>query len=159
VLAVLATGCLAGMFLLSAGQSGDFTDADRDAVRAVTEAGVAALTAEISASKVQEVSSLVLNDNLREALGRESTDEDEDEDDTAIPLAQVLAEATEALRLRTSTNLTVAVIDASGKVVAANGISESSIPKSSAPTPSAASRPPRAASSRSPSTTRFTSPK
>ena len=127
LLAVLATGCLAGMFLLSAGQSGDFTDADRDAVRAVTEAGVAALTAEISASKVQQVTALVINDNLRRALSR--ADEPGDDDDTALPLPQVLAEAAEELRLRTGANLTVAVVDASGKIVAANGISEADIPE------------------------------
>ncbi len=126
LLAVLATGCLAGMFLLSAGQSGDFTDADRDAVRAVTEAGVAALTAEISASKVQQVSALVVNDKLRAALGREG---EPAEDDTETPLPQLLAEATEELRLRTSSNLTVAVIDSTGKLLASNGISEAEMPE------------------------------
>lgn len=123
LLAVLATGCLAGMFLLSAGQSGDFTDADREAVRAVTEAGVAALTAEISASTVQEVNALVLDDSLREALGRDP----EDDDDEATPLAQVLAEVTEALRVRTKSNITVAVVDGAGKIVASNGLAETSM--------------------------------
>lgn len=123
LLAVLATGCLAGMFLLSAGQSGDFTDADRDAVRAVTEAGVAALTAEISASTVQQVNALVLDDTLREALARDP----KAVDDEATPLAQVLAEATEALRIRTKSNLTVAVVDGSGKIVASNGLAETSM--------------------------------
>ncbi len=124
LLAVLATGCLAGMFLLSAGHSGDFSDADRDAVRAVTEAGVAALTAEISASKVQQIGDLVLNQNLREALAREA---DDDDDDDEAPLSQVLAEATEALRVRTSSNITVAVVDGSGKIVASNGLAETSM--------------------------------
>lgn len=123
LLAVLATGCLAGMFLLSAGQSGDFTDADRDAVRAVTEAGVAALTAEISASTVQQVNALVLDESLREALDR---DPDAD-DDEATPLAQVLAEVTEALRVRTKSNITVAVVDGTGKIVASNGLAETSM--------------------------------
>jgi len=126
LLAVLATGCLAGMFLLSAGQNGDFTEADRDAVRAVTEAGVAALTAEISASKVQQVNALVIDDDLREALAR---DAEPTEDDTATPLPQVLAEATEELRLRTGSNLTVSVIDGNGKIVASNGISEAEMPE------------------------------
>jgi hypothetical protein len=114
------------MFLLSAGQSGDFTEADRDAVRAVTEAGVAALTAEISASKVQQVNALVVNDKLRAALARET---EVDEDDTETPLPQLLAEATEELRLRTSSNLTVAVIDGTGKIIASNGISEAEMPE------------------------------
>ncbi|MGH1345406.1 MAG: MXAN_5187 family protein [Nannocystales bacterium] len=124
LLAVLATGCLAGMFLLSAGQSGDFTDADRDAVRAVTEAGVAALTAEISASTVQQVNALVLDDSLREALARDPKDDDDDE---VTPLSQVLAEATEALRVRTKSNITVAVVNGSGKIVASNGLAEASM--------------------------------
>lgn len=127
LLAVLATGCLAGMFLLSAGQSGDFTDADRDAVRAVTEAGVAALAAEISASEVQQVGGLVLDDNLREALAREPKPEGEEEDEEDTPLSQVLAEATEALRVRTKSNITVAVVDGSGKIVASNGLAETSM--------------------------------
>ncbi|MCR9162247.1 MAG: MXAN_5187 family protein [Nannocystaceae bacterium] len=126
LLAVLATGCLAGMFLLSAGQSGDFTDADRDAVRAVTEAGVAALTAEISASKVQEVTALVVDDQLRAALAR---DEDVEDDEAETPLPQLLAEATEELRLRTGSNLTVAVVDGAGRILASNGISEAEMPE------------------------------
>ncbi len=133
LLAILATGCLAGMFLLSAGNSGDFTEADRDAVRAVTEAGVVALSAGINASEVQQVSTLVIHEPLREALVRQKAHakaadgEESPGDEPELP--QVLAEATEALRLKTGTNLTVAVVDGTGRVIASNGISESSMPE------------------------------
>ncbi len=115
------------MFLLSAGNGGDFSDADRDAVRAVTEAGVAALAAEINSSQVQQVSGLVLNERLREAAGRDDTEEESD-DPEEVSLSQILSEATEDLRVRTSSDVTVAVVDGRGRVLAANGIAESSIP-------------------------------
>ncbi|MEM6292329.1 MAG: hypothetical protein AAGA54_13730, partial [Myxococcota bacterium] len=115
------------MFLLSAGNSGDFSDADRDAVRAVTEAGVAALAAEVSSSKVQEVSILALDERLREAAERTDAGR-EAEDFDGTPLVQILTEVTEELRVKTGSNVTVALVDGKGSVLAANGISESSIP-------------------------------
>ena len=52
ILACLATFFLAGMFLVATGGDEDFTDADRAAVRAITEAGLAALEAQVAASPV-----------------------------------------------------------------------------------------------------------
>lgn len=58
ILAVLATACLTGMLLLAAARQSDFTDAERAALRASTEAGLAALAVEVATSPVREVSRL-----------------------------------------------------------------------------------------------------
>lgn len=68
VLAILATVCLAGMYLLSTGSSGGFTTADETAVRAVTEAGMAALQSDINSSPVSLGPSLMADTRLKEAL-------------------------------------------------------------------------------------------
>jgi hypothetical protein len=68
VLAILATVCLAGMYLLSTGSSGGFTSADETAVRAVTEAGMAALQSDINSSPVSLGPSLLSDTRLKEAL-------------------------------------------------------------------------------------------
>jgi hypothetical protein len=68
VLAILATACLAGMYLLSTGSSGGFTSADETAVRAVTEAGMAALESDINSSPVSLGPSLLSENRLEEAL-------------------------------------------------------------------------------------------
>lgn len=58
ILAVLATACLTGMLLLAAARQSDFTDAERAALRASAEAGLAALALEVHTSPVREVSRL-----------------------------------------------------------------------------------------------------
>jgi hypothetical protein len=68
VLAILATVCLAGMYLLSTGSAGGFTPADETAVRAVTEAGMAALQSDINSSPVSLGPSLLSDTRLKEAL-------------------------------------------------------------------------------------------
>ncbi|MCH9681617.1 MAG: hypothetical protein K0V04_09300, partial [Deltaproteobacteria bacterium] len=59
ILAFLTTACLAGMFLLSGSSGSGFTDADRAAVRAITEAGVAALEEQLQASPVQQADAMM----------------------------------------------------------------------------------------------------
>lgn len=125
-LAVLAVGCLAGMFVLSAASSGDFGDADRRAIRAVTEAGTAALEAEIQASSTQRVSTLMNDPRLQEALERDS---EEELPDDAIPLSQIFAELTEQLRVETETDMSVALVGSAGQLIEVNGISEQYIPE------------------------------
>jgi hypothetical protein len=68
ILAILATVCLAGMYLLSTGSSGGFAPADETAVRAVTEAGMAALQSDINSSPVSLGPSLLSDTRLKEAL-------------------------------------------------------------------------------------------
>jgi hypothetical protein len=127
ILAFLATACLAGMFLLSGSSGGGFTDADRAAVRAVTEAGVAALQAQLQASPVQQVSLLRQDARLKDLLLAEP-----DKDDPEALEAKIydaLAEVTEETRVRTGSNLTVALIDANGSIMAASGAAEKELPE------------------------------
>ncbi len=126
ILAVLATGCLAGMFLLSRGSSGDFTRADREAVRAVTEAGLAALQAEIQSSPVEQLATLIGDPRVQEALGRTKAQE-EDLPGDKYPIHQVLGEAAEQLRVQTDSDVTVAVIESTGEVLVANGVAEAAV--------------------------------
>jgi hypothetical protein len=114
------------MFMLSAGQSRDFDDADREALRAITEAGVAALNAEIGSSKVVAASSLREDERLKEALGRATLDPD-DLEAGQYPMPQVLAEVTEEHRVEHQTDTTLAALDPNGKLLAVNGIAEPSI--------------------------------
>ena len=131
ILAVLATACLAGMFMLSAGASGDFDDSDRESLRAITEAGVAALDAEIQMSPARLASPLGADEQIQDAIARLSDGDDEEDEDKGkadedevpdIPLPQVVEEVTEAHRNEYDTNTTLAVVDLTGKVVASNGV-------------------------------------
>ncbi|MCX4241897.1 MXAN_5187 family protein [Paraliomyxa miuraensis] len=127
ILAFLATACLAGMFLLSGSSGGGFTDADKAAVRAVTEAGVAALQAQLQASPVQQVGSLRQDSRLKDALTAERDPDDPDAYEANI--YDALAEVAEETRVSTSSNMTVALVDDKGTVVAASGIVEKELPE------------------------------
>jgi hypothetical protein len=123
ILAALASLCLGGMFLLSQGNSGDFSDADRTALRAVTEAGLAALEAQIDSSPVRQVGAMLLDPAVREALGRTA----EQEAKLPIekkPMQQIFTDAAEDLRVRNKSDMTVAFIDPTGAPVAVSGIGE-----------------------------------
>jgi hypothetical protein len=124
ILAALASLCLGGMFLLSSGNNGDFSEADRTALRALTEAGIAALEAEIESSPVRQVGSILVDTGVREALLRTAEQEEKLPEDK-IPMAQLFRDAAQLLRDRTSSDgMTLALIDASGAVVAMNGLGE-----------------------------------
>jgi len=115
------------MFLLSAGAAVDFDEGDRMAVRAVAEAGVAALEAEIKSSPVQHVVGL-LGASL--APSAPPTPADLEASKTEVipssrtPSAATIAETAEALRVRTGSDLTLALIDGSDRLIAANGLAE-----------------------------------
>ena len=105
------------------GSGGDFTESEQAALVSVTEAGVAALEAEIRASKVQQASRVLEDQALQDALNR-SMSEEENLPSDAVPREQIFAEVAEELRLRTETNMTLAVIDQAGQVRIANGIAQ-----------------------------------
>jgi hypothetical protein len=126
ILAALASVCLGGMFLLSQSSSGDFGDADKTALRAVTEAGLAALEAQIESSAVVHVRSLPLDPPLREAMAR-TPEQEAKLPPEKYPLAQVFTEASEALRVRHKSDMTTALIDAKGAIAAVSGIGEPSV--------------------------------
>jgi hypothetical protein len=120
LLAVLATGALAGMFMLSGKSTDDFSEADRSALRAVTEAGVAALEAEIASSPVRHAAGMLRDKELTEALSRD--------DDAAAEgertVADIVAELAEQVRVAFKSDMTVGVIDDKGQIKAANGVAE-----------------------------------
>lgn len=127
ILAFLATACLAGMFLLSGSSGGGFTDADRAAVRAVTEAGVAALEAQLQASPVQQIASMPQDARLKDVLVADPRKDDPDALEADI--YDALGEVAEDLRVRTGSNMTVAVVTSEGKIMAASGAAEKEIPE------------------------------
>lgn len=127
ILAFLATACLAGMFLLSGSSGGGFTDADRAAVRAVTEAGVAALEAQLQASPVQQVASLPQDARLKDLLVADPRKDDPDA--LEADLYEALGESAEELRVRAGSNMTVAIVTSEGKIMAVTGASEKDVPE------------------------------
>lgn len=121
ILALAAAAFLAGMMVLSLGPAGGFTDADRAAVRAATEAGLAAIQAEIQSSAVQRAPSLLTDSRLADALDKFDPDVAED-DPRFVPLEQILADVSEENLLGDFPKMTVGIVDREGKVVAGNGI-------------------------------------
>ncbi len=122
-LALFASLCLGGMFLLSRGTSGEFSESDRAALRAVTEAGIASLSAQIDASPVRQVAHVLLRDDLREALAR-TPDEEAKLASDQLSLAQIFTEAAEEFRVSNKSDMTVALIEESGSIAAVSGIGE-----------------------------------
>ncbi len=121
ILAILAAAFLAGMLLLSLGPPGGFTDADRTAIRAATEAGLAAIQAEIQSSPVQRAPSLLTDSRLAQALDKYDPSVEEDSP-KFVPLEQILADVSEENLLGDFPKMTVGIVDKDGKVVAGNGI-------------------------------------
>lgn len=120
VLSLLATAFLAGMFLLSVGSSGGFTDSDRTAIRAVTEAGLAAFEADIQSSPVGLGPSLLTDSRLKAALELEPDAEPPEGLDLQGTLALV---ANEGL-LDDYPLMSVALVDRTSSVVAKTGLDE-----------------------------------
>ncbi len=126
ILALLATLFLAGMFLLSHGSAGGFSDADRAAIRATTEAGIAALTAEIHASPVSRASTLLQTPELKAALGPVKV-EDGDKADEALPLQQVFVATANNALLEEYPQMSVGLLDGDGKVIVSTGVNDTLI--------------------------------
>ncbi|MFV8749731.1 MXAN_5187 family protein [Nannocystaceae bacterium ST9] len=125
VLAVLATVCLAGMYLLSTGSSGGFTEADNTAVRAVTEAGMAALASDVNGSPVSLGPSLLTDSRLKDALDPPAEppvpkpDEDGFEPQS---LEETFEQVANESLLSEYPLMSVALVDKSGTVVAKTGL-------------------------------------
>lgn len=117
ILAALATACLAGMFMLSFGHVGGFSDADRDALSSATEAGLAALNAQIQSSPVQRAPALLTDTRLRRVI-QTPPPEDSDEPD----LQEVLDLVSDEALLADNPKMSVGLVDPNGTVTAASGI-------------------------------------
>ncbi|MBK8234129.1 MAG: hypothetical protein IPK74_01110 [Deltaproteobacteria bacterium] len=134
ILAALASLCLGGMFLLSKAQGTDFSESDRAALHAVTEAGVAALGAQLESAPARQVGTMLLDPTVREALAR-TPEQEAKLPPEKLPLPQVFTEAAEGLRVRNKSDMTVAFVDGSGNVVAVSGIGEPLVSELVASTP------------------------
>lgn len=119
VLSLLATAFLAGMFLLSVGTSGGFTESDRTAIRAVTEAGLAAFEADIQSSPASLGPSLLTDSRLKEAMEREPDDEGE-----GLDLQGTLILVANDGLLEEHPLMSVALIDKAGAISAKTGLDE-----------------------------------
>jgi hypothetical protein len=123
VLAVLATVCLAGMYLLSTGSSGGFTEADKTAVRAVTEAGMAALASDVNASPVSVGPSLLVDTRLKDALDPPPPPAKPDADALEPqPLEEVFEQVANESLLNENPLMSVALVDKTGAVLAKTGL-------------------------------------
>ena len=122
ILAVLATAFLAGMFLLSSGAAGGFTAADRAAIRATTEAGVAALAAEIHASPVSRAPGLLQDPKLKRVLGTQNVEDGEKKDDVP-PLQTAFVDVANQMLLSEYPQMTVALVNKEGDPIASSGVS------------------------------------
>lgn len=120
VLAVLATACLAGMYLLSTGSSGGFTEADKTAVRAVTEAGIAALASDINSSPVSLGPSLLSDTRLKEALEGPVVPPADDPD--AQSLQDVFEQVANEGLLNEHPRMSMAIVDKAGTILARTGL-------------------------------------
>ncbi len=121
ILAVLATAFLAGMLLLSSGAAGGFSSADRAAIRATTEAGVAALAAEIHASPVSRAPALLQDPKLKQVLGTQKVEDGEDRDDLP-PLQTVFVDVANQMLLSEYPQMTVALVNKEGESIASSGV-------------------------------------
>lgn len=118
ILACLATAFLAGMFLLSFGTAGGFTDADKAALQATTEAGVAALAAEIQASPVSRAPAMLQDLALRTAMNPVAN---KDGTMPATDVAGALSNVANTGLLQDYPQMTVGLFDKNGAVVAVHG--------------------------------------
>lgn len=121
LLALLATALLAGLYLLAAGSDEGFSDADKAAIEAVTNAGSAALHAEIESSPVTLGPSLLQDTRIQEALQRSAEGEVPEGE---LDLPQVLSEVANESLLADYPLMSVAFMDKNGQIVARTGMDE-----------------------------------
>jgi len=108
------------MYLLSTGSSGGFTEADKTAVRAVTEAGIAALASDINSSPVSLGPSVLSDTRLKEALEGPAIPPDDDLD--ALSLQDVFGQIANEGVLRDHPRMSMAVVDKAGNILARTGL-------------------------------------
>jgi hypothetical protein len=109
------------MYLLSTGSSGGFTEADKTAVRAVTEAGIAALASDINSSPVSLGPALLSDTRLKEAIEGPVLAPEDDPD--AQSLQDVFEQVANEGLLGEHPRMSMAIVDKSGNVLARTGLS------------------------------------
>lgn len=111
---------LAGLYMLAAGTDEGFSEADKSAVEAVTNAGTAALHAEIESSPVTLGPSLLQDSRIKQALSGTPVTEGEEPPN----LQDVLYEVANETLLKDYPLMSVAFIDKQAAVVAKTGMYE-----------------------------------
>ena len=110
---------LAGLFLLAAGSEEGFSDADKAAIEAVTNAGSAALHAEIESSPVNLGPSLLQDTRIAEGLSRTANGPPPEGE---LDLPEVLDEVANETLLANYPLMSVAFVDKTGQLVASTGM-------------------------------------
>ncbi|WP_106389720.1 MXAN_5187 family protein [Enhygromyxa salina] len=111
------------MYLLSTGSSGGFTEADETAVRAVTEAGMAALASDINSSPVSLGPSLLSDTRLKEALDGPAVPEPVAAGEIpAATLQEVFVQVANEGLLNEYPRMSMAITDKGGNILARTGL-------------------------------------
>ncbi|KIG19241.1 Antifreeze glycopeptide AFGP polyprotein precursor [Enhygromyxa salina] len=110
------------MYLLSTGSAGGFTDADETAVRAVTEAGMAALASDINSSTVSLGPGLLADTRLREALDGPAVPVPDEDGLEGPSLQQVFVQVANEGLLNEYPRMSMAIVDKSGNILARTGL-------------------------------------
>jgi len=109
------------MYLLSTGSSGGFTKADEAVVRAITEAGMAALASDVNSSPVGLGPSVLSDSRLREAIDMPAVPPVDAPED-ALSLQDVFTQVANETLLNEYPLMSMAVVDKSGNVLARTGL-------------------------------------
>ncbi len=109
---------LAGLFLLAAGEEEGFSDAEKAAVEAVTNAGSAALHAEIESSPVGIAPSLLNDSEIKAALEHAA----QEPPDPEFDFAQTFDEIANGGILQDHPLMSMAFIDRSGQLIGTTGM-------------------------------------
>lgn len=120
-MAFLATAMLAGLYMLASGTEQGFTDADRSAIEAVTNAGTAALHAEIESSPVTLGPSLLQDSRLQASVTATANGPVPEGE---LTLQDTLYEVANETLLKDYSLMSVAFVDKQAQVVAKTGMYE-----------------------------------
>jgi hypothetical protein len=110
------------MYLLSTGSAGGFTEADETAVRAVTEAGMAALASDINSSTVSLGPALLTDTRLREALDGPAVPVVDEDGLEGPSLQQVFVQVANEGLLNEYPRMSMAIADKGGNILARTGL-------------------------------------
>jgi hypothetical protein len=114
---------MAGLYMLASGTEDGFTEADRSAVEAVTNAGTAALHAEIESSPVALGPSLLQDTRLRASISGTSNDLPPPPEGV-VSLQDTLYEVANETLLKDYPLMSVAFVDKQAQIVAKTGMYE-----------------------------------
>ncbi len=129
ILVLLATVFLAGMFLLTHNAEGEFSDADRAAIRGITDGGLVAFEADIASSPVSQAPQIMTDSRMRDALDPEPVDpkaKKEEDPDAVGPedLESTFATVANEGLLKDYPLMSLALVDKSGAPIAKTGVDE-----------------------------------